>query len=65
MRKLFWMIMLFSAYLWVSSSGKQQFFLDQGRAVCGFVASWFNEAEVDFQVKKETKPQKKRSRRWD
>ena len=65
MRKLFWMIFFFCVYIWIVSSGREQFVLDQGKALCGMVASWFAEAEVDFQVKKESKPQKKKLRRWD
>lgn len=63
MRKLFWMIFLFGVYIWVISSGREEFFLDQGRAIYRVLVSWFDEADVDFQVKKT--PHKKKSRRWD
>ena len=71
MRKLFWMMFLFAAYIWIVSSGREQFLLDQGRAVYQVIASWFDEADVDFQVKKSSqknapqKAPKKKSRRWD
>lgn len=63
MRKLFWMIFLFGAYIWIISSGREEFLFDQGRAIYRVLVSWFDEAEVDFQVKK-SHP-KKKSRRWD
>lgn len=65
MRKLFWMIFLFGAYIWTLSSGKEEFLFDQGRAIYRAAISWFDGAEVDFQVKKKPKPHKKKSRRWD
>lgn len=63
MRKLFWMIFLFGAYIWVLSSGHEEFLFDQGRAIYRALVSWFDGAEVDFQVKKTH--HKKKSRRWD
>jgi hypothetical protein len=64
MRRLFWMVICFSVYVWVITSGKEQFVLDQGRLVFKAVAAWFSDAEVDFQLKP-AKLAKKRSRRWD
>ena len=63
MRKLLWMIFLFGAYIWVISSGHEEFIFDQGRAVYRAAISWLDGAEVDFQVKKSK--QAKKSRRWD
>ncbi|MBS0625414.1 MAG: hypothetical protein JSS32_05130 [Verrucomicrobia bacterium] len=63
MRKLFWMIFLFGAYIWIVTSGHEEFIFDQGRAVYRAVVAWFDDADVDFQVKKVK--HKKKSRRWD
>lgn len=66
------MIFLFGAYIWILSSGKEEFVLDQGRAIYRAAISWFDGAEVDFQVNKKPKQKqskqkqpKKKSRRWD
>jgi hypothetical protein len=64
MRKLLWMILLFAVYVWVMTSGHDRMVLDQGKAVYNALVAWFDDAEVDCQVKKEEKS-KKRSRRWD
>ncbi len=63
MRKLFWMIILLGAYVWVVTSGHEDFIFDQGRTVYRAIVSWFDGADVDFQDKK-TKS-KKKNRRWD
>jgi len=63
MRRLLWMILFFGAYVWVMTSGHDRFLYAQGRMICKAFVSWFDDAEVDFQLKKEKN--KKRSRRWD
>jgi len=64
MRKLLWMIVLFGAYVWVMTSGHEQMVMEKGKLLFNAFVAWFDDAEVDFQVKqKETT--KKRSRRWD
>ena len=63
MRKLLWMIMLIGGYVWLVTSGRDEFVLDQGKKVYQAVLSWFDDAEVDFQLKKEKN--KKKSRRWN
>ena len=63
MSRLFWIIFLFAAYIWMVSSGREEFVLDQGKAIYRYFVSWFDDAEVDFQVKKSEHT--KKSRRWD
>lgn len=64
MRKLLWMILLLGAYVWAMTSGHDRFILDQGRMVFNALVAWFDDADVDFQIKQKQKA-KKRSRRWD
>jgi hypothetical protein len=63
MRRLFWLIILMGAYLWVLTSGHDQFVLEKGKGIYETVAKWIEGADADFQLKN-TK-QKKKSRRWD
>lgn len=63
MRKLLWMIMLIGGYVWLVTSGRDEFVLDQGKKLYQAVISWFDDAQVDFQWKSEKN--KKKSRRWD
>ncbi len=64
MRKLLWMILLFGVYVWLVTSGHDRLVLQQGKAVYRALVSWFDDAEVDFQMKEQQKS-KKRCRRWD
>ena len=64
MRKLLWVILFFAAYVWVMTSGHDRFIFENGKAVVNGLIAWFDDADVDFQVKKNQKV-KKRSRRWD
>lgn len=63
MRKLLWMIMLIGGYVWLITSGRDEFVLDQAKVVYKALVSWFDDAQVDFQLKNDTN--KKKSRRWD
>lgn len=65
MRRLLWMIILFGAYVWVMTSGHDRMLLEQGKAAFNAILAWFDDAEVDFQVKQQENKPKKRSRRWD
>jgi hypothetical protein len=51
------------AYLWVLTSGRDQFLVQKAKAVYEFVYNWVEDADADFQLKN-TKS-KKKSRRWD
>jgi hypothetical protein len=64
MRKLFWMIILFAIYVWVMTSGRDHLLIEQGKSVYQALVAWFDDADVDFQVKK-TQKAKKHRRRWD
>lgn len=63
MRKLLWIFMAIGGYIWLVTSGNDEWALNQGKAFYRAVVAWFDDAEVDFQMKK-SKP-KKRERRWD
>ena len=63
MRKLLWMIMLLGGYVWLVTQGRDTFVLEQGKALYQAVVTWFDDAQLDFHLKKENP--KKRSRRWD
>ncbi len=63
MRKFFWMILLLGGYIWIVTSGHEDLVLHQGKVVYQAVVNWFEDAEVDFQLKPEKI--KKKSRRWD
>ena len=63
MKRLLWIILLFSAYVWLSTSGKSDLVLEKGKALYQTIVTWLEDAEIDFQVK--TEKEKKRSRRWD
>lgn len=63
MRKLLWMFLFLGAYIWLVTSGHDEFVLNQGKSIYKAIVSWFDDAEVDFQLKKEKI--KKKSRRWD
>jgi hypothetical protein len=58
------MILFFGAYVWVMTSGHDQMVLEQGKNIYQALVSWFDDAEIDFQVKEKHKS-KKKSRRWD
>lgn len=64
MRKLLWLVVLFGAYVWIMTSGHEQFVLQQIKSVYQAVVDWFHDAEVDYQTQQKQKL-KKRSRRWD
>jgi hypothetical protein len=57
------MFILFGGYIWLVTSGHDQFVFTQGKKIYQSFVEWFDDAEVDFQVKKGIP--KKKSRRWD
>jgi len=71
MKRLIWAILLVSAYLWSTATGRDQFVLDQGKRLYHALSAWFDDAELDFQVQVVDQTpatpvkQKKRSRLWD
>lgn len=65
MRRLLWMIVLFGAYVWAMTSGHEQLIMEKGKWALQTLIAWFDDAEVDFQVKQKHKASKKKSRRWD
>ena len=66
MRKIFWTLALLTTYIWVVTGGHEQWIVEKSRKLYHYVASWFNDAEVDFQVQQTSvEIKKKRHRRWD
>lgn len=64
MRKILWAILFFCAYIWVVTSGNDGFVLEQAKSLYNSFISWFDDAEIDYNVKIEHK-NKRKSRRWD
>lgn len=64
MRKLLWMILLFGAYIWIVTSGNDRLVLEQGKSIYQAFVAWFDDAEIDWQMKQKQQS-KKKSRRWD
>ncbi len=51
----------------MATTGNEQFVLEKGKALYKMVADWFEDADVDFQIKskKISHSKRERSRRWD
>ena len=64
MSKVLWMILFFGVYVWLMTSGNDRLVIDQVKVVYKACVAWFDDAELDFQLKEKEK-NKKRSRRWD
>lgn len=62
MRKIFWAVLLFCAYVWVIASGREETLLKQGKALYKAAAAWFDGADIDTHWKQS---KSKKSRRWD
>lgn len=69
MKRIIWSILLVSAYVWSTATGRDQFVFTQGKRIYQAFTTWFQDAEIDFHVEtppEELVPQKKkRPRRWD
>ncbi|MDE3045786.1 MAG: hypothetical protein KGJ02_03985 [Verrucomicrobiota bacterium] len=63
MRRLFWMIFLLGTYFWILTSGREQWLVNNGKALYQTAMEWLEDADADFQLKK--LHEKKKSRRWD
>lgn len=63
MRRLFWLIFLLGGYLWILTSGHDDFVLAKSKAVYETVTDWISSAEADFHLKKDK--QRKKHRRWE
>jgi hypothetical protein len=62
MRRLFWLIIMLGAYMWILTSGRDHFLLEKAKAIYEFASKWINDADADFQLKNSSK---KRSHRWN
>ena len=63
MRRIFWLILLLGAYLWVLTSDHDEIIVAKAKSIYETVLSWIDNADSDFHVKRD-KP-KRKSRRWD
>lgn len=54
---------MIATYVWLVTSGNDALVYSQGKFVYKAVCDWFEDAEVDFQLKVQNP--KKRVRRWD
>jgi hypothetical protein len=64
MRKILWTILLVAAYVWIIGTGREDFVLEQGKALYKALSAWLEDATIETHLKSE-KSSKKRSRRWD
>lgn len=62
MNKILWAILFFCLYVYVTTSGDDNFVVERGRALYAYVCDWFEDADVDFHLKKT--PEKKARKRW-
>lgn len=62
MRKILWTVLFFMAYVYLATTGKDQIFVEKGKAIYEWIANWLDDAELDFHLKKE--PTKKQRRSW-
>lgn len=67
MRKLLWLILFFIGYVWLVTSGHDDFVLEKSKSLIRSFVTWFDGAEIDYNLKKDKDKEKlkKRSRRWD
>lgn len=65
MRRLLWTVLFFCLYVWVMTSGHDKMLLEKGKALYEELIAWFDDAEVDFQIKQDHSKSKKKQRRWD
>ncbi len=62
---MIWLIMLIGGYVWLVTSGNDDFVIRQGKTICQMVFDWFDDAEIDFYGGVGKEKVKKKSRRWD
>lgn len=62
MRKILWAVLFFAAYVYMTSTHQESYFLEKGKAVYEYISGWFEDAELDFHLKKES--DRKAKRRW-
>jgi hypothetical protein len=63
MRRLFWICFFLGAYLWIMTSGNDEFLFDRARTAWHMALSWLEGADADFHLPAQGKT--KRARRWD
>jgi hypothetical protein len=64
MKRIFWLAILVGSYIWVLTSGHDEYFLEKGKLVFSSCKAWLEQAETDLQIPKKSKERKK-IRRWD
>jgi hypothetical protein len=65
MKKLVVIVLLISVYLWIASTGREQFVRDQGHRFFQTMSEWLDDSDVDIQIHRQILVQKKKPRRWD
>lgn len=67
MRKVLWLALFFGAYIWMVSTGNEQFVIEKAKACYKLISDWFQDADIDFHLERKKFIQKKsnRPRRWD
>jgi hypothetical protein len=67
MQKFLWLALFVGGYIWMVTTGNEDLVIEHGKAVYKMVSDWFQDAELDFQLKpKKISHQKtERHRRWD
>lgn len=62
MTKILWAIIFFSAYIYITTSDNDQYFLEKGKEIYESISLWFEDADLDFHLKKES--DRKTRKRW-
>ena len=60
MRKIFWALLFFAGYVYVTTSGKEHILLEKGKALYSMISEWFEDAELDFHMQKPNRKSRRR-----
>lgn len=64
MRRLLWLVILFSGYVWLVNSGNDKALFEKGKELYEYFCVWMKDADLDFHLQQK-KEVKKSRRRWD
>lgn len=62
MRRAFWLILFFGAYLWAAATGYDRILLERGKRIVQAAFEWLEDADVNPHLQNKSK---QASRRWD
>ncbi len=51
-RKFFWILILFGAYLWAASSGYDALLWERGKELYQKILHWLEDADIDYHLQK-------------